>query len=338
MSLNAKRPRSSDEEEHQGGSGLPAQSVTQPEEEAPKRPRPTTEQDCERDVLAELSFLTDVAPEALLQDLAPEALLLPPGSEISEARSSAAPLSTCSEGSTAPLTGPLASLNHLYVHNDKSEMVTIPSLFQDRRILLVFLRHFGCRFCRQQVAAIRECVQPRLRRHSVEVVLVSLGLPAHIAPFRADTGFDGEIYVDPLPSNPVAYAGFKLCGGRERLLDASGAILPHILALGEIALNEGFEEVGPPTGDVSQVGGMFVLEKDTCLFGHRSAFAGDVPEISMIVEAATGRRADGEASTAVWPGWDAECSAPPRIEAAPLAALLQSGVRHNKAPRVEQRN
>ena len=53
---------------------------------------------------------------------------------------------------------------------------------------------------------------------------------------------------------------------------------------------------------------MFVFERDSCLFAHRSAFAGDLPDIGTVVEAATGARPDGTPSTvAAWPGWDAEC-------------------------------
>ena len=51
--------------------------------------------------------------------------------------------------------------------------------------------------------------------------MVWFGVPQQIAKFRKETTFDGEIYVDPQPDLPVAYKGFKLCGGRERLLDSN---------------------------------------------------------------------------------------------------------------------
>ena len=120
--------------------------------------------------------------------------------------------------------------------------------------------------------------------------------------------------------------------------------MPHVKTKGEIAASEGFTDGGygtngnPFTGDVFQVGGMFVLEKETVLFAHRSAYAGDVPEVGDIVEAATGLTAEGKASTAVWPGWEAECAEAPEIEAKSMAAILQSGQFDKvKEPRVESR-
>jgi len=238
------------------------------------------------------------------------------------------------------LEGSLAGLNDFFVLDELHGTVMIPSLFSHRKILLVFLRHFGCRFCRQQVHAIRECVQPVLRRNGCEVVLVALGVPAQIPAFREETGFDGEIYVDPLPDSPVAYRGFGLCGGKDRLIDDAGELLPHVQAKGALAAAAGFGDGGygtgasPYTGDVFQVGGMFVLEHDACFYAHRSAYAGDVPDISVIVEASTGLRADGEPSTVVWPGWETECACTVPVQAIG-AELLAPRLQRSKSPRVE---
>jgi len=216
------------------------------------------------------------------------------------------------------LTGSLEGVNDLFVLDHLGETVMIPTLFSHRRILVVFLRYFGCRFCRQQVRAIREGIQPALRRCGVEVVFVAVGTPKQIPKFREDTGWDGEVYVDPRPDAPVAYQGFRLCGGqtaKNRMVDESGELLPHIQA--RLDKIEGFAKLPkhyytndddtPFTGDVFQIGGMFVLERDECIFAHRSAYAGDVPEVRDILEAATGRKADGELSMQVWPTFDGPC-------------------------------
>ncbi|KAL1529067.1 hypothetical protein AB1Y20_000029 [Prymnesium parvum] len=210
------------------------------------------------------------------------------------------------------LRGELEELNDLFVLDETSDTVMIPSLFIDRRILLVFLRHFGCRFCRQQVRAICEHAQPALRREGIPVVMISLGLPRHITKFKQETGIDAEIYVDPRPDSPVAYSGFKLYGGKDRMVDASGEVLPQVKEKA-LALPGDFYDGGYPTdtspysGDIFQVGGMFVMEGHSCLYAHRSAFLGDVPELPLVVEAATGKQPDGQPSTRQWPGWHTPC-------------------------------
>ena len=66
----------------------------------------------------------------------------------------------------------------------------------------------------------------------------------------------------------------------ERLVGADGNLLPHVAAKGEQALRSGFVDGGygtggsPFTGDVYQIGGIFVLERDRCLFAHRAAYPG----------------------------------------------------------------
>eukprot|EP00966_Prymnesium_polylepis_P307077 7096353-Prymnesium_polylepis.1 len=229
------------------------------------------------------------------------------------------------------LTGALSAVNDLFVLDHTGDCVTIPSLFSHRRILLVFLRYFGCRFCRQQVRALREGVQPFLRTRGVEIVLLAVGTPGQIPKFRADTCWDGEVYVDPRPDAPVAYSGFKLCGGtsaRERMVDGSGELLPHIQARldqinGFVKLPPGYytnDDATPFTGDIFQIGGMFVLEKDACHYAHRSRFAGDVPDVRDILEASTGMSASGEPSLQVWPGFDGPCDCQQQQVQHPMAA------------------
>jgi len=59
-----------------------------------------------------------------------------------------------------------------------------------------------------------------------------------------------------------------------------------------------------------------------------------VPDISVIVEASTGLRADGEPSTVVWPGWETECACTVPVQAIG-AELLAPRLQRSKSPRVE---
>jgi hypothetical protein len=54
---------------------------------------------------------------------------------------------------------------------------TLLALAQASPVLLVFLRHFGCSFCRKAVSDIAE-LTPQLRERKVRPVFVHLGTPA----------------------------------------------------------------------------------------------------------------------------------------------------------------
>ena len=73
-------------------------------------------------------------------------------------------------------------------------------------VLLVFLRHFGCSFCRQAISDVAE-LRPELERRGVRPVFVHLGTPERAKPFFEYYGIgDVERVSDPeaaVYQNPV---------------------------------------------------------------------------------------------------------------------------------------
>jgi peroxiredoxin len=73
-------------------------------------------------------------------------------------------------------------------------------------ILLVFLRHFGCSFCRQAISDVAD-LSPELKRRNVRPVFVHLGTPERAKPFFDYYGIgDVERISDPqatIYQNPV---------------------------------------------------------------------------------------------------------------------------------------
>jgi len=209
-----------------------------------------------------------------------------------------------------PLQPPTFDTNEtgVTVLGESGSRVVLTSLYRERRILLVFLRHFGCRFCRQQVAMLK-LVQPTLRKHGVECVLISLGTSDQISQFKEEHDIhDWEVYVDPSPDMPIVYKAFRLRRGEEVMLAN-----PKTLEMGEVALAEGFVDGGYPaatgeeyTGDVMHVGGVFLLgEGNVCDYAYRSSHAGDHPDPNELIEAVTGVRVEDGApivypATASW--------------------------------------
>lgn len=59
---------------------------------------------------------------------------------------------------------------------------TLLSLVDESPVLLIFLRHFGCSFCREALDRVSR-VQPQLQQRSVRPVFVHLGTPERAKPY-----------------------------------------------------------------------------------------------------------------------------------------------------------
>jgi len=157
-------------------------------------------------------------------------------------------------------------------------------------------------------------VQERLKKHDVDLVLVSLAQVKDAAEWRRVTGYEGELYLDDTtqgdPRNGVAapasegYAAFKLNRGPSFVMNDKNkelaALAPVYAELGDtpdlMALTTEAEEgVTIYPGDVFQVGGCFVLGPgNLCDFAHRSEYAGDHCDLPAVIAAATGVLPDGQ--------------------------------------------
>jgi hypothetical protein len=82
---------------------------------------------------------------------------------------------------------------------------TLLELVDERPVLLVFLRHFGCAFCRQAIDDVSK-IRAELTARRVQVVFVHLGSPERAQPYFDYYGLsdvervsnpDGSLYRDP---------------------------------------------------------------------------------------------------------------------------------------------
>ena len=198
------------------------------------------------------------------------------------------------------------SLQRYTVLDLEGASVPLLSLWRRRRVVLCFLRQFGCRFCHQVTAGLRR-ISPQLEAANVAVLAVGMGTAQQARAFAKATGFSGELYLDPNAQAPETYASFGLPRGEGTLRGGDGHWLPGVLEASRRATAEGFVNAPPEewTGNTSQVGGVFVLGPGNCCdWSHRSKFAGDHPPLAAVLEAATGRTAGGGAvlypSTEAW--------------------------------------
>eukprot|EP00756_Hemistasia_phaeocysticola_P041728 Hpha_TRINITY_DN16931_c1_g3::TRINITY_DN16931_c1_g3_i1::g.53439::m.53439 len=188
-------------------------------------------------------------------------------------------------------------LEHKVV-DEKGVEHNLVDVWADRKVVVVFLRHLGCRFCKQLTAAaikFRERVEEVKDRltednQDTEVVIFSIGRSEDVAKWRSETGWKGELYLDPDPMSPATYRFFAFLRqedllGDQRVAEAAAA-----------AGAEGYKDWPQPwTADIKQSGGLFVLGPGSvCDFAFRSEYAGHHPPMDYVFQIVTGLFPDGK--------------------------------------------
>lgn len=82
----------------------------------------------------------------------------------------------------------------------------LASFWEAQPVVALFLRHFGCPHCREQVLHF-QADQERLRELGFVVLLLGLGTPERAAAFRADLSIDFPVLCDP---DRTAYHAYDL--------------------------------------------------------------------------------------------------------------------------------
>jgi hypothetical protein len=173
---------------------------------------------------------------------------------------------------------PPALLDARLVRADGSE-VAVSALLDGRPLLLLFIRHFGCVSCADQV----EAILPRLAELAelgVRAVLVGNGPPEHVAGFLERHGLDeqrAEVLTDP------SLASFRAAGLQRSWWATFGprAVADFLRAVGRGSLPRGTD------GDLTQQGGAFLTDGTRAVvWSHRNPSMGAHADPSDIVEAA----------------------------------------------------
>src|SRR5258705_1214338 len=168
-----------------------------------------------------------------------------------------------------------AALRQMTVLDEPGTGVSLGGFWVKRPVVLAFVRHLGCIFCRQQIARLSKRL-PEIERRGGTLVVVGPAKPEHIKGFRDSTGYQGALFV------ARALRAFRTAG-----LVHGWASTYHPLSLlkGIGALARGFRQVGRH-GDVMQQGGTFVLGPgDRVRYEWRDRYAGDHADLDDVVEA-----------------------------------------------------
>ncbi|BBN20110.1 hypothetical protein MPTK1_8g16510 [Marchantia polymorpha subsp. ruderalis] len=103
---------------------------------------------------------------------------------------------------SSPGAAPLAegyltkSLEGVQVCDPTGARVSLTSLWENRKAVVAFGRHFGCMLCRKR-AGLLEARKTEMDAAGVALVLIAPGVPEQAKGFLEHNKFTGEVYADP---------------------------------------------------------------------------------------------------------------------------------------------
>ncbi|MER3495373.1 MAG: hypothetical protein C4320_00180 [Armatimonadota bacterium] len=153
---------------------------------------------------------------------------------------------------------------------DDGSSVELPSLYRDRPLALIFLRHLGCIFCREVVLSLNAYPEANM-------AFVALERAELCHQFRLRFESPHPVISDP---SRTLYDAFSI--GHAKL----GQVLnPHTIGRGLMNMRSGLRN-GRPSSDSMTLGAVFVINQEgIVVWEHRAKDIADNPSGAMIVEA-----------------------------------------------------
>ena len=149
-----------------------------------------------------------------------------------------------------------------------------------RPVLVVFLRSFGCTFCREALADVR-LVRARVEAAGATLAFVHGGTPAEADPWFELHGFGDTIRIsDPTLDH---FRAFKI----DRI--GFGTLL-HPTVVVRTALCATSHGLGTQTAEmIRQLAGVFVVRDGRILSAYRHRLPSDRPDYMQLLRAALGK-------------------------------------------------
>jgi len=178
------------------------------------------------------------------------------------------------------------ALSQVTVLGADGAQVRLGSAWSDRPAVVVWLRHFGCLFCREQAAEMRD------RRAEIEsmggrLVFVGNGGVRYARAFQTEFAPDVTVLTDP------ELRSYRAIGARHGVLNTIG---PRAWAAGIRALRSGARQTRVKGHPFQQGAVMVFAPGDRLLYSYISRAAGDHPPLDQVMAAlgsASERRAAG---------------------------------------------
>jgi peroxiredoxin len=148
--------------------------------------------------------------------------------------------------------------------------VTLDQLSRQTPVLLVFLRHAGCTFCREAMADIGE-QRRRIEATGTRVVLVHMGTDEQARKYLPKYGLADAVRINDTPRH--LYRAFGLCRGTVGMLFG-----PKVWFRGFQAAILRRHWVGRWQGDAFQMPGVFLLCQGEVVRSYRHQSVADRPD------------------------------------------------------------
>ena len=156
-----------------------------------------------------------------------------------------------------------------------SEKVSVLELSQSQSILLVFLRHFGCMFCREALHDLAE-IKEELRQDGIKVVLVHMSETTFADKYLKKYKLKGTAHVsDP---NFQWYEKFGLVKGTMRQLLGLGVWMRGAAVMSKGILPKRI------IGDGFQMPGVFVIENGEIIQSFIHRLSSDRPDYKALTD------------------------------------------------------
>lgn len=171
----------------------------------------------------------------------------------------------------------IVALAKCKILNEQGLEIDIYSLWQKTTAIFIFIRHFGCIFCRTHAKEVWQNKE-KYEKDGAKIYFIGNGAPYLISGFKEELGIqDATIFTDP------KLESFKAAGFRRGFLAALG---PRVLLNAAKAYADGNRQGGmyrKEQGDLWQLGGILVIKPEGKVAYHFiSQAAGDFsPEMDQ---------------------------------------------------------
>jgi hypothetical protein len=155
------------------------------------------------------------------------------------------------------------------------EPVRLAAAWRDHPAVIVWLRHFGCVFCREHVAEVR-AARPDIEALHAGIVFIGNGTPRAAAWFQKGFASDSTVLTDP---DLVSY---EAIGARSGLVSTLG---PQAWGAGVRAFRRGARQTTTKGHPFQQGGVLVIAPGDAVLYRHVSRTAGDHAPLAKILAA-----------------------------------------------------
>lgn len=169
----------------------------------------------------------------------------------------------------------LATAPDIELTDDAGRPRRLAEFWAERPAAIVFVRHLGCPFCRQEAARLKTDA-PRFAVAGAIVVLVTMSSADEAREFRERFGLPFPVLADP---EQRAYDAFQVPRGGVNQIMGPKTWLSGLAA----TLTHG---VGTPVGDVRQLSGAFVVGRGgTIRYAQRAKHGADLPSHDEMIQA-----------------------------------------------------